>query len=48
MRATAADGYNVVNNDRIVELSTGRLIVPAAYHPCPEGKREILVAPWAS
>lgn len=40
VRATTADGYNVVNNDRFVQLSSGRLIVPAAFHPCPEGKRE--------
>lgn len=27
-----APGYFVVNNDRVVQLSTGRLIVPAAFH----------------
>jgi sialidase-1 len=27
-----APGYFVVNNDRVIQLSTGRLIVPAAYH----------------
>ena len=27
------DGYYVVNNDRVVKLSSGRLLVPAAYHP---------------
>lgn len=27
-----APGYFVVNNDRLVQLSTGRLIVPAAFH----------------
>ncbi|MBN1810165.1 MAG: exo-alpha-sialidase [Planctomycetes bacterium] len=27
-----APGYFVVNNDRVVQLSTGRLIAPAAYH----------------
>lgn len=27
-----APGYFVVNNDRLVQLSTGRLIVPTAYH----------------
>ncbi len=30
---TVRGGYNVVNNDRAVQLSTGRLIVPAALHP---------------
>lgn len=28
----AAPGYFVVNNDRLVQLTTGRLIVPAAFH----------------
>jgi hypothetical protein len=27
-----APGYFVVNNDRVVQLSTGRLVLPAAYH----------------
>lgn len=27
-----APGYFVVNNDRVIQLSSGRLIVPAAYH----------------
>jgi len=30
--AIPAPGYFVVNNDRIVQLRNGRLIVPAAYH----------------
>lgn len=33
-----APGYFVVNNDRVVRLSTGRIIFPAAYHrPKAEG-----------
>jgi len=32
VRATTLDGYHVVNNDRVVQLSTGRLIAPAALH----------------
>ena len=40
VRATVADGYHVVNNDRVVRLSSGRLIVPASLHPCPDGTRE--------
>lgn len=32
VRVTTLDGYHVVNNDRVLELSTGRLIVPAALH----------------
>lgn len=36
-----SDGnYFVVNNDRIIQLSNGRIIVPAANHPCPSGKLE--------
>ncbi|MFH1569948.1 MAG: sialidase family protein, partial [Gemmatimonadota bacterium] len=38
--ATPQDGYHVVNNDRVVQLSSGRLVVPAALHPCPGGTRE--------
>jgi len=30
--------YFVVNNDRIVQLSTGRILVPTAHHPCPTNK----------
>ncbi len=29
------DGYFVVNNDRVVQLSTGRLVIPAALHGLP-------------
>jgi len=32
VRVTYLEGYHVVNNDRAVQLSTGRLIVPAALH----------------
>jgi len=38
--ATPSDGYHVVNNDRVVQLSTGRLIVPAALHPCADGTQQ--------
>jgi len=31
-RVIAAPGYFVVNNDRVVQLRSGRLIVPACYH----------------
>ncbi len=37
MRVTLGDGYHVVNNGRVAQLSTGRLVVPAALHPCPDG-----------
>ena len=32
VRVTLLAGYHVVNNDRVVQLSGGRLIVPAAIH----------------
>lgn len=32
VRCTVLDGYHVVNNDRVLETSTGRLVVPAALH----------------
>ncbi|HEY1378779.1 MAG TPA: sialidase family protein, partial [Gemmataceae bacterium] len=35
---TPAAGYFVVNNDRVVRLASGRLVVPAARHPAPAGK----------
>ena len=37
---TVAEGYHVVNNDRVVQLSSGRLVVPAALHHCDENHRE--------
>jgi|GEM_PF-103212 len=32
VRVTWLEGYHVVNNDRVLKLSTGRLIVPAGLH----------------
>jgi len=32
VRVTTLEGYHVVNNDRVLESATGRLIVPAALH----------------
>jgi len=37
VRVTVAEGYHVVNNARVIQLSTGRILVPAAFHPCPDG-----------
>lgn len=37
VRVTTVDGYHVVNNDRVIRTSSGRLIVPSALHPCPDG-----------
>lgn len=33
-------GYYVVNNDRVVQHSSGRLVAPAALHPCEDGTKE--------
>jgi hypothetical protein len=40
VRVTTVDGYHVVNNDRVIRTSAGRLIVPSALHPCPDGTRK--------
>ncbi|HPZ96656.1 MAG TPA: sialidase family protein [Phycisphaerae bacterium] len=40
VRVTVVDGYHVVNNDRVIRTSAGRLIVPAALHPCSDGTRQ--------
>jgi sialidase-1 len=40
VRVTVVDGYHVVNNDRVIRTSSGRLIVPSALHPCPDGTRK--------
>jgi sialidase-1 len=37
VRVTTDAGYHVVNNARVIQLSTGRIVVPAAFHPCPDG-----------
>jgi hypothetical protein len=35
---TTAMGYFVVNNDRVIQLASGRLVVPAARHSLPDEK----------
>lgn len=32
-RVPAPDGYNIVNNDRVIQLHSGRIIVPISYTP---------------
>lgn len=44
VRCVVDDGYHVVNNARVVRLTSGRLLVPAALHPCPDGTR----ASWSA
>ncbi|HEV8378187.1 MAG TPA: sialidase family protein [Tepidisphaeraceae bacterium] len=36
--AMAAEGYYVVNNDRVIQLANGRIVIPAAWHRPIEGK----------
>ena len=33
------DGYYVVNNDRVIQLNSGRLVIPAAWHRSIQPKR---------
>lgn len=35
---TPPEGYYVVNNDRVVQLQSGRLVIPAARHNVPGGR----------
>jgi hypothetical protein len=37
--AIPESGYHVVNNDRLVQLSSGRILAPAALHRCTDGTR---------
>jgi sialidase-1 len=32
------EGYYIVNNDRVIQLASGRIVVPAAWHRFVEGK----------
>jgi hypothetical protein len=41
-----AGGYYVVNNDRIVRLKSGRLIIPAARHPARSDRNEAAAVDW--
>jgi Neuraminidase (sialidase) len=34
----SSDGYYVLNNDRAVQLRSGRIVLPVAYHPSIDGK----------
>ncbi len=38
IRVVGEDGYYVLNNDRVVMLSTGRLLAPVSRHSVPGGK----------
>lgn len=38
VRAMARDAYHCVNNDRMIQLSTGRLLIPFHHYPVGPGK----------
>ena len=37
VRVSSATGYHVLNNDRVIQLKSGRLVVPTSLHLCPDG-----------
>jgi hypothetical protein len=41
-----SSGYYVVNNDRVVRLASGRLIIPAARHPARADRDEAAAVDW--
>ncbi len=41
-----AGGYYVVNNDRVVRLASGRLVIPAARHPARADRNEASAVDW--
>ena len=41
-----AGGYYVVNNDRVVRLASGRLVIPAARHPSRADRNEAAAVDW--
>jgi sialidase-1 len=41
-----AGGYYVVNNDRVVRLNSGRLVIPAARHPARADRNESVAVDW--
>ncbi len=46
MACMAAPGYFVVNNDRVVRLASGRLIIPAAFHRARAERNEAAAVDW--
>jgi hypothetical protein len=39
-------GYHVVNNDRVVRLASGRIIIPAAFHAALADRNESSAVDW--
>ncbi|WP_417849508.1 exo-alpha-sialidase [Thalassoglobus sp.] len=46
--ATTTPGYHVMNNDRVVQLSTGRLLAPVASTPNVQGGGHFICRCWFS
>jgi hypothetical protein len=46
LQCMPAAGYYVVNNDRVVRLASGRLIIPAARHPARADRNEAAAVDW--
>lgn len=46
VRCMPAGGYYVVNNDRVVRLTSGRLVIPAARHPARADRNEASAVDW--
>ena len=38
VRCIPCDGYFVTNNDRVIRLRSGRVIIPTSYHPALQGR----------
>lgn len=41
-------GYHVTNNDRVIQLASGRLVVPAAHHRALDGPDGARFSPWGA
>ncbi|WP_414663606.1 sialidase family protein [Horticoccus sp. 23ND18S-11] len=41
-----AGGYYVVNNDRVIRLKSGRIVIPAARHPSRADRNEASAVDW--
>lgn len=48
IRVTTSPGYHVMNNDRVTQLSSGRLLVPVASTPNVEGGGHFISSCWYS
>ncbi len=46
VRCMPTAGYHVVNNDRVVRLASGRLVIPAARHPAKSDRNEASALDW--